>query len=85
MAATKKFTQINKGILVQTSLNVSHVAMVQAFGPLVGKTIENVLIEKDTLSGTCNPLITLQFADGSSAMVLKDPEGNGPGFLEYNE
>ena len=49
MAATKQFTQIDKGILVQASLKVSHVAMVQAFGPLVGKTIENVLIEKDTL------------------------------------
>lgn len=55
---------------------------------LVGKTIERVRSLNETemkMFGwyqTSNPTCVLEFADGSYAVVMQDPEGNGTGFLD---
>ena len=48
------------------------------YGKVVGKTIEKVVLEN--FEG--QPLPVLYFTDGSTATVMCDPEGNGPGHLD---
>lgn len=45
---------------------------------LVGKKIINVVVE----SRTYPELFGLKFDDGTTAWILCDEEGNGPGFLD---
>lgn len=57
---------------------------------LIGKTIENVRdltqAEHDELMwyGTTKATCVIEFTDGTMALVMADPEGNGPGHLETN-
>lgn len=56
---------------------------------LEGKTIARVshLTEDEVkvMLWWCSPVETtlIEFTDGSAVLVMADPEGNGPGFLEY--
>lgn len=58
---------------------------------LVGKTIKRVReleqIEIESLSWyeTSDPTAVIEFTDGSYAIVMCDPEGNGTGFLELGK
>ena len=58
---------------------------------LVGKTIKRVReldqIEIDELYWykTSDPTTVIEFTDGSYAIVMCDPEGNGTGFLELGK
>lgn len=55
---------------------------------LVGKTIKStrsLTKEEMDMFGwyqTYNPTCVLEFTDGSYAVVMQDPEGNGTGFLD---
>lgn len=55
---------------------------------LVGKTIKNVRALSDAeIDGlywgrTTDPTTVIEFTDGTYAIVMCDPEGNGTGFLE---
>ena len=68
------------GVLVEEGLRV-HPSCAKHFSRLVGRRITNVQLQRDTISGSHHPLIALVFDDDSSATVLCDPEGNGPGHL----
>lgn len=48
------------------------------YGKLVGKTIQGIRFENFEDA----PLPVLIFTDGTSASVMCDPEGNGPGHLD---
>jgi len=48
------------------------------YGKLVGKTIQEIRFDNFE-DAPCPVLI---FTDGTSASVMCDPEGNGPGFLD---
>ena len=56
---------------------------------LVGKTIEKVshltADETKAMLWYCRPEETtlIEFTDGSAVIVMADPEGNGPGHLEW--
>lgn len=56
---------------------------------LEGKTIARVSHlnedEVKVMMWWCSPVDTtlIEFTDGSAVMVMADPEGNGPGFLEW--
>ena len=58
---------------------------------LVGKTVKRVRaldkIELDELywHETSDPTAVIEFTDGTYAIVMQDPEGNGTGFLEIGK
>lgn len=90
--ATLKFIRVKPGILVEVSLAASrgeasapavHDGVVGHYAPLLGRTIKEIRFERDEVSG--DPLPILVFEDGSSAAVLCDPEGNGPGHLDVQQ
>ena len=55
---------------------------------IVGKTIAKVshltADEVKEMMWYCDPVETtlIEFTDGSAGILMADPEGNGPGFLE---
>ena len=51
---------------------------------LVGKTVTGLAIDNhpDTIADFGEPVWGLQFDDGTTAFPMRDPEGNGPGYLE---
>jgi TRAP-type C4-dicarboxylate transport system permease large subunit len=62
------------------------------FGSLAGKTIKTVRtlskIEMEDLAWDGydqRETIALIFTDGTFAVVMQDPEGNGPGWLETGD
>lgn len=58
---------------------------------IVGKTIAKVTsLTADGVKDMmwyCDPVETtvIEFTDGSAVLVMADPEGNGPGFLDYSD
>jgi hypothetical protein len=58
---------------------------------LEGKTIAKVSSitadEVKEMMWYCDPVETtvIEFTDGSAVLVMADPEGNGPGFLDYSD
>ena len=70
---------------------MSRTAQKHYFAGLVGKTIKRVReldqIEIDELYWykTSDPTTVIEFTDGSYAIVMCDPEGNGTGFLELGK
>lgn len=82
MSDTIKVTEPVKGVLMEQGVQVSKDSLTRFFQPLVGKTIKNVLLQKDP-EGGYDPEIILNFTDGSAAAILQDAEGNGPGFIDY--
>ena len=51
------------------------------YGKIVEKTVESITFEMFE-GRRDNPVPVLRFTDGTSAAVMCDPEGNGPGHLE---
>ena len=51
------------------------------YAKLVGKTVVGVVKESDDREA----IYGIKFNDGTIAWVLCDTEGNGPGFLDYEE
>lgn len=55
---------------------------------LVGKTIKNVRsVTNEEMKSlywhkTSDPTAVIEFTDGTYALVMADPEGNGTGFLD---
>ena len=47
---------------------------------LIGKTVNRVAIEAGPHNGT--PIHGLEFTDGTIMWCLRDPEGNGAGYLD---
>lgn len=56
--------------------------MAKHYGQLVGRKIVEVTVDRSCFS---DPLYGLELDDGSSAYILCDPEGNGPGFLDITK
>ncbi len=83
MGKTIKVKEITPGVLLQEGVRFNADVAKKYFGPLVGKTIKNVLLQEDSISGGSDPEIILEFETGDAAAILCDPEGNGPGFIEY--
>lgn len=71
------------GILVQEGLNVNH-KTAEYFSKLIGRKIVNIQLLQDVYSASSEPAIVLVFDDDSSASILCDPEGNGPGFIDIH-
>ena len=59
-------------------------AFEKEYSKLKGKTVRRVVRDtepKDDPRGD-DTVYGLEFADGTTAWILRDPEGNGPGFLD---
>lgn len=54
------------------------------YNQLVGKTITKVIIEQGSEEEFGEPVYGFILNDGSIFWLLRDPEGNGPGFLEIS-
>ena len=80
-AQEAKYKEVVPGVLIHPDVRFNAAAAQHYFQPLVGKTIESVQLNPDEESN--DPQIVLCFSDGSSAFILMDGEGNGPGFIEY--
>ena len=50
---------------------------------MVGKKVVRILIDSspETVRDFGEPLFGIEMSDGTRVWVLRDPEGNGPGFL----
>ena len=50
---------------------------------MAGKTVRRILIDNspETLRAFFEPLFGFEMNDGTRVWVMRDPEGNGPGFL----
>jgi hypothetical protein len=65
--------------------------MTHYMSKLEGKTIAKVSSitadEVKEMMWYCDPVETtvIEFTDGSAVLVMADPEGNGPGFLDYSD
>ena len=55
--------------------------VIDHYGQLLGRTVKRILFER--YEGQVLPC--LEFADGSTAAVFCDPEGNGPGYLDIQK
>lgn len=85
MSNTIRVSEPVPGVLVQEGLSVKN-DIAEYFSKLVGRKIVNVQLLQDIYSGGNEPLAVLVFDDDSSASILCDPEGNGPGFIDiHNE
>jgi len=49
------------------------------YGKLTGKTVKAIVTDGGIEGGEC---YGLQFTDGTIAWIMRDPEGNGPGWLD---
>ena len=79
--STIQVTEPVPGVLVEKGINL-HINCARHYGKLVGKTIQSVQIQADPY-GSHNPQPILIFTDGTAAEILADPEGNGPGHINF--
>lgn len=56
--------------------------MVKHYSQLLGKTVQNLLVDNLADNGPC---FGLKFTDGTKAWIMCDPEGNGPGHLDITD
>lgn len=84
MSNTIQVSEPVPGVLVQEGLSVTQ-NVAEYFSKLVGRKIVNVQLLQDIYSGTAEPITVLVFDDDSSATILCDPEGNGPGFIDIQD
>ena len=54
---------------------------------MVGKAVRHILVDTslETTRDFGEPLFGFEMSDGTRIWVLRDPEGNGPGFLSVEE
>lgn len=83
MPNTIRVSEPVPGVLVQEGLEVNH-NTAGYFSKLIGRKIVNVQLLQDVCSGSAEPMTVLVFDDDSSASILCDPEGNGPGFIDIH-
>ena len=72
--------QLKPGIYAEVGLKLS-AYWIDHYGQLVGKEVKGIVFEMFE-GDTTNPIPVIVFTDGTSAAVMADPEGNGPGHLE---
>ena len=72
--------QLKPGIYAEVGLNLS-AYWIDHYGQLVGKEVKGIVFEMFE-GDTSRPIPVIEFTDGTSAAVMADPEGNGPGHLE---
>ena len=53
----------------------------QYYGQLVGKTVNGVVVDLSNVESCWG----LEFTDGTTAWIMRDEEGNGPGFLDIQK
>lgn len=75
-----KVHQLKPGIYAEVGLKLS-AYWIDHYGQLVGKEVKEIVFEMFE-GDTTNPIPVIVFTDGTSASVMRDPEGNGPGHLE---
>lgn len=53
----------------------------------VGREITGVVVDEhaDTLADFGEPVVGLRLSDGTALWVLRDPGGNGPGFIQIQK
>ena len=73
--------QLKPGIYAEVGLKLS-AYWIDHYGQLVGKEVKAIVFEKFEGSSNRPPIPVIEFTDGTSAAVMQDPEGNGPGHLE---
>ncbi len=56
-------------------------AFAKEYSKLIGRTVRNVIVD-DSQNTISENIYGLEFTDGTTVWILRDPEGNGPGFLE---
>ena len=56
--------------------------MEKHLGQLVGRTVTGLVADPEFEEDFGEPAYGLKFDNGSIAWILRDPEGNGPGFLD---
>lgn len=74
------FKRVASGILVQDGVEVTPVE-INHYEQLLGKTITEIRFEEFDEGN----IVVLKFNDNSTAVVMCDPEGNGPGFLDIQK
>ena len=75
-----KVHQIAPNIYAEVGLSMNGY-LTSHYSQLIGRTVESIVFEK--FDGCADqPVPVLRFTDGTSAAVMQDPEGNGPGHLE---
>lgn len=57
--------------------------MIEVYKGLIGRTIKDVV--KDSEEDSYDTFYGLLLDDGTIAWIQRDPEGNGPGFLQIND
>lgn len=72
--------QLKPGIHAEVGLKLS-AYWIDHYGQLVGKEVKGIVFEMFE-GDTSRPIPVIEFTDGTSAAVMADPEGNGPGHLE---
>lgn len=75
-----KVHQLKPGIHAEVNLNMS-AYWIDHYGQLVGKEVKWIVFEMFE-DDKHRPIPVIEFTDGTSAAVMMDPEGNGPGHLE---
>lgn len=75
-----KFNRVASGVLVQDGVRATPIE-VKHYKQLIGKTITEIRFEEFDNGN----IVVLGFNDNSTAVVLCDPEGNGPGFLDIQK
>jgi len=67
--------------------SVSNTFMEKHLSKLVGRKVTGILVDnhEDTVADFGEPLYGLEFSGGVTAVIMRDPEGNGPGWLDIME
>jgi len=59
-----------------------HINIINHLHQLKGKTVANVCYAPPDAVTFTPAIYGLEFTDGTTAWILQDPEGNGPGHLD---
>ena len=64
--------------------NIENNYMFKHLKPLIGKKVKGLAVDntRETLAAFGEPIWGLEFTDGTVVFAMRDPEGNGPGFLD---
>ena len=57
-------------------------AVIKHLSRLVGRRVTGIALDSESEADFGEPCYGLRFANGLVAWIMRDPEGNGPGFLD---
>ena len=57
-------------------------AAAEHLSQVVGRTVAGIAVDSDSEADFGEPCHGLRFGDGTVAWIMRDAEGNGPGFLD---